>query len=117
IVNAAFQALGLGPVIGTRTWGGVIGLDGKYRLVDGTSVTQPRYAFWFEKFGWDVENHGVDPDIVVEYPPHAWARGEDPQLSAAIERVMAELQSRPAPARPDLSRRPSLAIAPLPPRP
>jgi tricorn protease len=117
IVNAAFQALGLGPVIGTRTWGGVIGIDGKYRLVDGTSVTQPRYAFWFEKFGWDVENHGVDPDIVVEYPPHAWARGEDPQLSAAIERVMAELQSRPAPARPDLSRRPSLAIAPLPPRP
>ncbi|MGH3495429.1 MAG: S41 family peptidase, partial [Sciscionella sp.] len=69
IVTAAIRSYGLGPVIGTRTWGGVIGIDGRYRLVDGTTVTQPRYPFWFEKFGWGVENHGVDPDIEVVTRP------------------------------------------------
>src|SRR5439155_37318 len=96
IVNAAFKALDLGPVIGTRTWGGVIGIDGRYTLVDGTSVTQPRYSFWFEQFGWAVENHGVDPDVVVEFPPQAWGAGDEPQLTAAIERIQAELASRAA---------------------
>ena len=62
------QGLGLGPVVGTRTWGGVIGIDGRYTLVDGTSVTQPRYAFWFEGVGWGVENYGVDPDVEVDIP-------------------------------------------------
>jgi hypothetical protein len=61
IITAAIQSLELGPVVGTRTWGGVIGIDGRYTLVDGTMVTQPRHSFWFEKFGWGVENHGVDP--------------------------------------------------------
>jgi tricorn protease len=117
IVNAAFQSLDLGPVIGTRTWGGVIGIDGRYQLVDGTSVTQPRYAFWFTKFGWGVENHGVDPDVVVEFAPHAWGRGEDPQLRAGIDYVLAELNSRPAVARPDIASRPSRQAPPLPPRP
>jgi tricorn protease len=117
IVNAAFKALELGPVIGTRTWGGVIGIDGRYSLVDGTSVTQPRYSFWFEKFGWGVENYGVDPDVVVEFPPHAWANAEDPQLAAAIELVQAALASRPAPARPDPASRPSRRAPALPPRP
>jgi tricorn protease len=117
IVNAAFKALGLGPVIGTRTWGGVVGIDGRYSLVDGTGVTQPRYSFWFEKFGWAVENHGVDPDHVVEFPPHAWGAGEDPQLAAAIAHITAELAARPAPAKPDVATRPSLAVPALPPRP
>jgi tricorn protease len=116
IVNAAFQALGLGPVLGTRTWGGVIGIDGRYSLVDGTGVTQPRYSFWFDKFGWDVENHGVDPDQVVEFPPHAWGAGADPQLDAAIEGLLAELGSRPAPRLPDLATRRSLRAPELPPR-
>jgi tricorn protease len=117
IVNAAFKALGLGPVLGTRTWGGVIGIDGRYSLVDGTSVTQPRYSFWFEKFGWDVENHGVDPDLVVEFPPQAWAAGQDPQLNAAIQHILGELASRPAPPMPDLASRPSRRAPELPPRP
>ncbi|MCL2315502.1 MAG: PDZ domain-containing protein, partial [Actinomycetia bacterium] len=55
-------------VVGTRTWGGVIGIDGRFALVDGTEVTQPRYAGWFERFGWDIENRGVDPDIEVVVP-------------------------------------------------
>jgi tricorn protease len=117
IVNAAFKALELGPVIGTRTWGGVIGIDGRYTLVDGTSVTQPRYSFWFEQFGWGVENYGVDPDVVVEFPPQAWAAGDDPQLSAAIEHIQAELSSRPAPPLPDVANRPSRRAPALPPRP
>jgi len=116
IVNAAFQALKLGPVIGTRTWGGVIGIDGRYKLVDGTEVTQPRAAFWLENYGWGVENHGVDPDVVVERPPHAWAQGADPQLQAGIDYLLAELESRPAPPRPDLSQRPSRRAPELPPR-
>ncbi len=116
IVNAAFQALKLGPVIGTRTWGGVIGIDGRYQLVDGTKVTQPRYSFWFETYGWGVENHGVDPDQVVELPPQAWAQGADPQLRAGIEYLLAELDRRPAPPRPDLAQRPSRRAPELPPR-
>ena len=50
IATAAIKALGLGPVVGTRTWGGVVGIDGRYTLVDGTMVTQPRYAFWLEGY-------------------------------------------------------------------
>ncbi len=117
IVNAAFQAMQLGPVIGTRSWGGVIGIDGRYKLVDGTAVTQPRYAFWFENYGWDVENHGVDPDIVVELPPQAWARGADPQLDAAIAHLLGELDRLPGVARPNLAERPSRRAPELPPRP
>lgn len=117
IVNAAFKALELGPVIGRRTWGGVIGIDGRYTLVDGTRVTQPRYSFWFEKFGWDVENFGVDPDVVVEFPPSAWASGTDPQLSAGIDYVTSQLAQRPAPARPDPATRPTRRAPQLPPRP
>jgi len=117
IVNAAFQALKLGPVIGTRTWGGVIGIDGRYKLVDGSRVTQPRYSNWFTNYGWNVENHGVDPDIVVELPPHAWGQGLDPQLQAGIDYLLAELQSWPAPALPDLAQRPSRRAPELPPRP
>lgn len=117
IVNAAFQALKLGPVIGTRTWGGVIGIDGRYKLVDGTSVTQPRFSFWFEDLGWAVENYGVDPDQVVEFPPHAWGAGEDPQLAAGIAHLLAELEHRPARPMPDLTTRPNRRAPKLPPRP
>ena len=117
IVNAAFQAMGLGPVIGTRTWGGVIGIDGRYKLVDGTAVTQPRYAFWFERYGWGVENYGVDPDQVVEFPPHAWGAGEDPQLAAGISYLLTELERRPARPMPDVANRPSRRAPELPPRP
>jgi len=117
IINASFKARGLGPVIGTRTWGGVVGIDSRYRLVDGTTVTQPRYAHWFQAYGWQVENYGVDPDVVVETPPQAWAAGADPVLQAGIDHLLAELRRRPAPARPDLASRPSLRAPALPPRP
>ena len=101
IVNAAVKALGIGPVVGVRTWGGVVGIDFRYRLVDGTSVSQPKYAFWLDGPGWDVENHGVDPDVEVVCAPQDYAAGRDPQLEAAIDLALASLAERPAAAPPE----------------
>ncbi|NUP35635.1 MAG: peptidase S41, partial [Streptomyces sp.] len=102
IVNAAIKALGIGPVVGTRTWGGVIGIDSRYRLVDGTLVTQPKYAFWLEGYGWDVENRGVDPDVEVVQRPQDYAAGRDVQLDEAIRIALAALAETPAKTPPSL---------------
>ncbi|MDI3406371.1 S41 family peptidase [Streptomyces cavernicola] len=102
IVNAAIKALGIGPVVGTRTWGGVIGIDSRYRLVDGTLVTQPKYAIWLEGYGWDVENHGVDPDVEVVMAPQDYAGGRDPQLGEAVRMALAALSENPAKVPPEL---------------
>lgn len=117
IVTAGFRLRGLGPVVGMRTWGGVIGIDGRFKLVDGTVVTQPRYSFWFYGLGFGVENYGVDPDVVVPFPPQDWRDGRDPQLEKAIELVLAALSETPPAMPPDPSTRPSRAAPPLPPRP
>lgn len=103
IVNAAAQALQIGPVVGERTWGGVVGIDGRFDLVDGTVVTQPRYSFWIEGKGWGVENHGVDPDIEVIDDPAHMLRAEDPQLDRAIAEAFARLEQTPAAQPPELS--------------
>ncbi|MFJ5528907.1 S41 family peptidase [Streptomyces sp. NPDC093261] len=102
IVNAAVKALGIGPVVGTRTWGGVVGIDSRYRLVDGTLVTQPKYAFWLEGYGWGVENHGVDPDVEVVQAPQDHAAGRDVQLDEAVRLALAALEERPAKRPPEL---------------
>jgi tricorn protease len=102
IVSAAIQALGIGPVVGTRTWGGVVGIDMKYELVDGTSVTQPRYSFWLEGKGWGVENYGVDPDIEVPVTPQDRVAGRDPQLDTAVRVALDALERAPAAAPPQL---------------
>ena len=117
IVTAAIKRLGLGPVVGTRTWGGVIGIDGRYGLVDGTRVTQPRYAFWFDDVAWDVENHGVDPDIEVVISPDDWAAGRDPQLERGVDLALEALAARPAVTPPDPATRPTRARPALRPRP
>ncbi|MEU9244656.1 S41 family peptidase [Streptomyces sp. NPDC048385] len=102
IVNAAIKALGIGPVVGTRTWGGVIGIDSRYRLVDDTLVTQPKYAFWLEGYGWGVENHGVDPDVEVVQTPQDWGAGRDPQLDEAVRIALEALETAPAKTPPTL---------------
>jgi tricorn protease len=102
IVNAAIKALGIGPVVGTRTWGGVVGIDNRYQLVDGTAVTQPKYAFWLEGYEWGVENHGVDPDVEVVMAPQDHAAGRDPQLDEAIRLALAALEETPAKQPPAL---------------
>jgi tricorn protease len=99
IITAAVRALRLGTVVGRRTWGGVIGIH-THRLVDGTGMTVPRHATWFDGHGWDLENHGVDPDVEVEPTPDDWARGRDPQLETAVRIALDGLASRPAAAPP-----------------
>jgi len=116
MITAALRILGLGPVVGTRTWGGVIGIEGWFRLVDGTEVTMPKYAMWLETYGWGVENHGVDPDVEVVISPADWAAGRDPQLTTAVRLAMEALAARPAARPPDTSARPSRRRPPLPPR-
>jgi tricorn protease len=118
IVTAAIKSLGLGPVIGARTWGGVVGIDGGgHGLVDGTRITIPRYASWFNEFGWSVENYGVDPDTEVLITPDDWAVGHDPQLEVAVDRALALLEENPTPPLPDPSTGPAKRRPPLPPRP
>ena len=116
MITAAIKILGLGTVVGARTWGGVIGIGDPFRLVDGTSMTVPRYAIWLNGFGWGVENHGVDPDTEVLISPDDWAAGRDPQLETATRLAMEQLEARPAAQPPDYSGRPSRARPPLPPR-
>jgi len=104
IVCAAAQELKLGPVVGQRSWGGVIGIDGRFDLVDGTGVTQPRYSFHFDTHGWDVENHGIDPDIEYVMSPGDWSDEDhhDPQLDRAIEEALGLLEAHPASVPPQL---------------
>ena len=105
IITQVSKLRGIGPVIGTRTWGGVVGIDAKFALADGTGVTQPRYGCWFTQgVGWGVENYGVEPDIEVPFPPHAYGAGEDPQLEHGVgilKEMLGEVRPtsrRPAPA-------------------
>lgn len=117
IITQVSKLRGIGPVIGTRTWGGVVGIDNRFALADGTGVTQPRYANWFGGgVGWSVENYGVDPDIEVIFPPHAYAAGRDPQLEygiGALKEMIQELPTDRPPAREGYRR---LRPAPLPAR-
>jgi tricorn protease len=117
IVTAAIKILRLGPVVGTRTWGGVIGIDDGHELVEGTRFTVPRYAVWLDQFGWRLENRGVEPDVEVVVPPDASAAGRDPQLETAVAMAMDELAATPAARPPHTSDRPSRRPPPLPPRP
>ncbi|MFI7130483.1 PDZ domain-containing protein [Nonomuraea sp. NPDC050153] len=102
IVSAGIKIRGIGPLVGTRTWGGVIGIDSRYTLVDGTRVTQPRYSFWLEGHGWGVENYGVEPDVKVVITPQDRVAGRDPQLEKAIELALAALEEHPPATPPSL---------------
>jgi len=102
IVSAMAKVLGVGPVIGVRTWGGVVGIDGRFTLVDGTSVTQPRYATWIRGLGFSLENHGVDPDIEVVMTPADHGAGRDPQLDAGIAELFRRLAENPASCPPEI---------------
>jgi tricorn protease len=116
IVTAAIKILGLGPVVGARTWGGVIGYDDQHELIEGTLMTVPRFGIWFDGLGWGVENHGVDPDVEVIPSPDDWAAGRDVQLETAVRLALEALTERPAVRPPDTTERPSRRRPPLPPR-
>jgi tricorn protease len=101
-----FRQAGLGPLVGKRTWGGLVGIGGYPTLMDGGTVTAPRWGIWFPDgkggSGWEVENRGVAPDVEVELDPKLVRQGKDPQLDKAIEYVLAELKRNPVkhPPRP-----------------
>jgi tricorn protease len=97
----AFSALKLGPLIGKRTWGGVVGIWPRYGLLEGTKTSQPEYSFWFHDVGWAVENYGVDPTIDIDILPQDYAAGEDPQLRRGLEEVL-KLVSESHPTAPPL---------------
>jgi tricorn protease len=92
----AWKMLKLGPLVGKRTWGGVIGIEPYIPLADGTYTTQPEFSFWFKDVGWGVENYGTDPTIEVENPPQAYVAGNDPQLDRAIAEALRLLTEHPA---------------------
>ncbi len=92
-----FRRARIGPLIGKRTWGGLVGIFGFPPLLDGGFVTAPNLAFFNPEGEWDVENRGVAPDIEVEFDPAAWRAGRDPQLEKAIEVVLAALKKTPLP--------------------
>lgn len=94
-----FRKLGLGTLVGRRTWGGLVGILGFPTLMDGGMITAPNLAIWTEDGGFVVENEGVPPDIEVEQLPADVIAGRDPQLEKAIEVVMKQLPPTP-PARP-----------------
>jgi tricorn protease len=89
-----FRKFKLGPLVGKRTWGGLVGMLGFPVLMDGSGVTAPNLAIWAED-GWVVENVGVPPDIEVEQTPAEVIAGHDPQLEKAIQVVMDALKKNP----------------------
>jgi tricorn protease len=113
IFSHAFKILDLGPLIGKRTWGGVIGIWPRHSLVDGTITTQPEFSYWFEDVGWTVENYGTDPDIEVEVTPQDYAAGRDPQLDRAVTEVL-NLMEQNRSHIPDFGPKPSRALPRLP---
>ncbi len=109
IFSHAFKLYELGPLVGKRTWGGVIGINPYHRLVDGTVTTQPEFSFWFVDVGWRVENYGTDPDYDVDIAPHDDREGRDPQMDRALELISAALAAAP-PRKTTFDGRPQLTI-------
>ncbi|MBS0326648.1 MAG: PDZ domain-containing protein [Proteobacteria bacterium] len=115
IFSHCFKLMKLGTLVGTRTWGGVIGIYPRHPLVDGSETTQPEFSFWFADVGFGVENYGTDPEVVVDNAPQDARAGRDRQLEVALDTVLARAGA-PGSRRPVFGPRPNVAAAPLPPR-
>ncbi len=90
-----FKKAQLGPLVGVRTWGGLVGIGGYPHLIDGGSITAPRWALYGTKGEWEVENHGIAPDVEVEQDPELMRQGHDPQLEKAVQLAMDALAKTP----------------------
>ena len=90
-----FRKYGLGPLIGTRTWGGVRGIRGYWTLLDGGYITIPEEAMYGLHSEWVIENHGVAPDMEVHTAPAELLAGHDAQLEAAVKYLMGQLAKHP----------------------
>jgi len=95
-----FRKAGIGKLVGTRTWGGLVGIGGFPVLLDGGRVTAPRYAIYGINGDWEVENHGITPDVAIEDLPKDVAAGHDRQLEAGVQLVLDELKAHPVPEIP-----------------
>ena len=115
IFSHNFKLMGLGPLVGMRTWGGVVGIWPRHALADGTETTQPEFSHWFSDVGYGIENYGTDPQIEVDNAPQDAAGGHDRQLEVAL-RTALDLVEKQRPGLPDFGPRPSRARGPLPPR-
>ncbi len=91
-----FQKSALGPLIGKRSWGGVIGITNRGTLIDGGSVNVPEFGFLSPQGEWIIEGHGVDPDIVVDNDPKSVIEGRDPQLERGVAEVLRQLEETPS---------------------
>ncbi|UCG32548.1 MAG: PDZ domain-containing protein, partial [Phycisphaerales bacterium] len=109
-----FRQAGVGKLIGTRTWGGLVGISGNPGLIDGGAITVPTVAFYETNGTWGVEGHGVEPDIEVIDDPALMTDGGDPQLDAAIEHMLDEIERHPyrPPGRPAYPDRSGMGVAP-----
>jgi tricorn protease len=92
-----FRKAGIGPLVGKRTWGGLVGIYDYPPLIDGGYVSAPRVAFYNLQGEWDVENYGTAPDVEIDFDPAEWRKGRDPQLEKAVEVVMSDLKKKPTP--------------------
>ena len=115
IFSHNFKQMGIGPLLGMRTWGGVVGIWPRHELVDGSGTTQPEFSFWFNDVGFGVENYGTDPQIEIDNAPQDAKAGHDRQLERALATAL-ELVAKNPPKVPEFGPRPKLARAPLPPR-
>ncbi|MEU9960359.1 S41 family peptidase [Streptomyces sp. NPDC050982] len=116
MITAAFKLLKLGPVVGQRTWGGVVGMTGRHRLGDGTVITVPMNAAWFDAYGWSIENQGVTPDLEILRTPLDWAEGRHAQLDDAVQLALDLLSLHPAATPPTNEPTPDRTRPKLPPR-
>ncbi|MFK4798187.1 S41 family peptidase [Streptomyces sp. MPA0124] len=116
MITAAFKLLRLGPVVGQRTWGGVVGMTGRHRLGDGSVITVPMNAAWFDAYGWSVENYGVAPDVEALRTPLDWAEGRYPVLDEAVRMALELLETNPPATPPGYDAVPDRSRPPLPPR-
>ncbi len=97
-----FRAAGLGPLIGKRSWGGVVGITNRGTLIDGGTVYVPEFGTNDVDGNWIIEGHGVDPDIEVDFNARDYLEGRDPQLERGIQEVLARIEAEPRklPSRP-----------------
>jgi tricorn protease len=116
MITAAFKLLKLGPVVGQRTWGGVVGMTGRHQLGDGTVITVPMNAAWFDAYGWSIENQGVTPDLEILRTPLDWAEGRHAQLDDAVTLALSLLETNPPATPPDYRDVPDRSRPKLPPR-
>ena len=114
-----FRMAGLGPLIGKRTWGGVVGISGHGPMIDGGQIFVPEAGTVSLQGQWIIEGHGVDPDIDVDNDPKSVLEGRDPQLERGVAEVMKKIESEPRvfpkkPAGPDRTQKGVEAGSPRP---